>query len=412
MGKGAVGTPRSPRFGVKASYTRPSVADFSHHAPPEVYDLDEIAATAERIRSFLVSFKIVSPGYRNQVIREAKAGASTIQYVLELEPGVAVQRLKNRVDDLRLHLRDGRAQVSVSGQLSIDVPKAIMPEITLLDVLKHPKTTAFKGNIPLVLGRSSDGEPVLVDLVEAPHILIAGASNSGKSVALINIIQQLMLRFTPDELALTLIDAKQTEFTPYAGLPHLDGGHVIVDPHEAATKLAEIDAERQERNAVLAANKVSKMSEYLELCRAKGWTPEIKWRVVIIDEIDELTSGLNTSMNRETGQSERSLTYGHMTAIARAARTAGVHMVIATQRPKADILPTQMTANFPVRIALFCADARSSAQILGEGHGEAETLQERGDAYVKSESGMVRMRGTWVKNEHRDKLISFWKAQA
>lgn len=409
MGRSAPGVKRGTL--TAPEYERPDPAMFSHRADKTPFDraaVFSIDHTIDRIDEFLRAHKI-----RGRVL-QVKHGASATQYILDLESGERCDRLFQREGDLQLALVNDKAVVSdAGGVLSIDLPEAQMSEVTLLDLWEHPLMRAQRSELPvLALGRTADGYPATVDLSKTPHLLIGGATGSGKSVGLASIIQQLMLLYTPSELELTLIDTKRTEFGVFEDVPHLDPGEVLYDANRAGEVIRAIDAERDERNRVLKDYRVQSVANYLEAQRARGTEPQLPFpiRVIVIDEFGDFASKLSTSAVG-VERSEQQAVFAALERIASLGRTVAVHLVLATQRPRAELMPTWIRNNFTARLAFHCAEARDSAQILGEGRGEAAQLQEHGDAYLQSESMSVRMRGTFVAADERDRLIEWWRRQ-
>lgn len=391
-----------------AAYVLPNPEEFLHRGKAWKYDEVYSADVRERIMEFFKSYKIKAR------ISGAKFGGSAAQYMIKLDPGVELKDLMRRQKDLKIRLNNGHAEISTPGDaaISIDVPEREMPEASLLDLLEHPVTRAHRSELPLVLGRTTDNVPALIDLTRTPHILVGGATGSGKSVCLNAIIHQLLLRFTPDQLKLTLVDTKKTEFTPFNGVPHLSPEIVVTSPHQAVTLLEEIDAEQAPRNDLLSKRGFKELSEYLKACRASGEEPEYVYRIVIIDEVADFITALDSQAAKQGIRSEQDRAFLALERISQTGRTAGIHLIMATQRPKAENLNTQIRSQLTVRIAFHCNDAPSSEQILGRGRTEAASLQGMGDAYVHLDDDEFRMRGAYVREDERNRLIKFWKDQS
>jgi S-DNA-T family DNA segregation ATPase FtsK/SpoIIIE len=245
------------------------------------------------------------------------------------------------------------------------------------------------------LGRDVSGEPIVADLRTMPHLLISGATGSGKSVCINSIITCLLCNNTPDDLKLLMIDPKRVELTNFNGIPHLRTP-VIVDLERVVSSLRWVTQEMDDRYRKLAKAEVRNIEEYNKRASAQG-EERLPYLVVFVDELADL-------MMLAHDEVERSLC-----RIAQMARATGIHLVIATQRPSVDVVTGLIKANFPARISFAVTSQVDSRVVLDM--GGAERLLGRGDMlYMASDSSqLVRMQGCFVSDRELDRLVRYWK---
>jgi S-DNA-T family DNA segregation ATPase FtsK/SpoIIIE len=252
-----------------------------------------------------------------------------------------------------------------------------------------------KSKLAIGLGRDVSGTPVVTDLRTMPHLLIAGATGSGKSVCINSIIACLLCNNTPDDLKLLMIDPKRVELTNFNGIPHLQAP-VIVDLERVVGSLNWVTRQMDQRYRMLASAEVRNIEEYNERVSARGES-RLPYLVVFVDELADL-------MMLAHDEVERSLC-----RIAQMARATGIHLVIATQRPSVDVVTGLIKANFPARIS-FAVTSQVDSRVVLDMAG-AERLLGKGDMlYMPSDSSQpVRLQGCFVSNRELDRLVRYWR---
>ena len=315
---------------------------------------------------------------------------------------VKVNKIATLADDLALALaaKSVRVEAPVPGKgfVGIEVPNPETSLVSLRDVLDSPSFRRFvKSRLAFGLGQSVDGEPVSADLAAMPHLLIAGATGSGKSVLVNAIIACLLLRNTPDELRVIMVDPKRVELTGYNGVPHLVTP-VVTDLERIVGVLKWVTREMDERYRKFAHTGVRNIAGYNRKVGKGGG--QLPYLVVIIDELADL-------MMMAPEETERVVT-----RIAQMARATGIHLIIATQRPSVDVVTGLIKANFPARIAFAVASQVDSRVILDM--PGAERLLGRGDMLFQSPDAAspVRLQGVFVSDEEISRLVAYWRKAA
>jgi S-DNA-T family DNA segregation ATPase FtsK/SpoIIIE len=370
----------------------------------------EIRERAQIIETTLRSFGV--PGR----VTEVNRGPVITQF--GLEPGyvesrggkktkVKVSRISALSDDLALALAAPRIRIEtpVPGKsiVGIEVPNAEMANVALRDVIETDtfKKLRKKTPLPLALGQDVSGSPVVADLTAMPHILIAGATGTGKSVCVNSILSCLLGFNTPDQVKLILVDPKRVELVPYNGIPHLLVP-VVVDLERVVGTLQWVTREmdgRYRKFAKIGARNIADHNRRVSKV-SNGQDADAKplpYIVVIIDELADL-------MMLSPDETERTVC-----RLAQMARATGIHLVIATQRPSVDVVTGLIKANFPARISFAVASSVDSRVILDT--TGAERLLGRGDMlYMSPESGQpTRIQGVWVSDDELQKLVRHWK---
>lgn len=340
----------------------------------------------------LASFR-VKVSVANKVI-----GPSITRYELSPGKGVSVDKISNRADDLALALaaKSIRIEAPIPGKslVGLEVPNAKPATVTIREILEAMPTSRDMA-LPMALGKDITGTPVFADLADMPHLLVAGATGSGKSVCLNNIITSLLVSCTPDLVQMLFIDPKRVELSVYNGIPHLMRP-VITDPKQAAGALSQIEKTMDERLALFAACRVRNIDEY----NAHNMPEKLPYIVVVIDELADLMliarDTVETVINR----------------LAAVARAAGIHLIVATQRPSVNVITGVIKANIPSRIAFAVSSQIDSRVILDE--GGAELLLGRGDMLFRSIDAMKakRIQGALVTGAEVGRLVDFWTPQA
>jgi S-DNA-T family DNA segregation ATPase FtsK/SpoIIIE len=363
--------------------------------------------------------------YKKQVIEDTLASFGVPAEVVEIdqgptvtlfgvEPGFVeqrrsdgtVRRRKIRVskimalqNDLALALAAApiRIQAPVPGRsvVGIEVPNSEVSLVGLRGVMESKAFDSIDSKLRLALGRNVAGEPIAADLTLMPHLLIAGATGSGKSVCINALTTCLLFNNTPDELRLIMIDPKMVELTLFDGIPHLMAP-VIVNTEEAVQALRWVTLEMDKRYRLFSDSSTRNIETYTQLMASRGkeGLPDV---VVIIDELADL-------MMVSPDEVERSIT-----RIAQLARATGIHLIVATQRPSVDVVTGLIKANFPARISFAVTSQVDSRVILD--NGGAEKLLGRGDMlYMASDSSkLVRLQGCFVADEEVERLVRFWR---
>ncbi|MDP7470134.1 MAG: DNA translocase FtsK, partial [Dehalococcoidia bacterium] len=314
---------------------------------------------------------------------------------------VKVDRITALGNDLALALAAPsiRIEAPVPGKsiVGIEVPNSSLGVVPLRTVLESNNFQRMRGRtrLALALGKGAGGEPEVADLTRMPHILIAGATGSGKSVCINSLICCLALHNTPEELKMVLIDPKRVEFTSFNTLPHL-AMRVIVDREKAVEALRWLAKEMDERYKTLANAGVRNIEDYNRSQRP-GWP--LPYIVLFVDELADLM----TTAFEETEK--------NLCRLAQLARATGIHLVVATQRPSVDVITGLIKANFPTRISFALSSQMDSRTILDT--GGAEKLLGRGDMlYLPTDAARPkRLQGCFLSDSEIERLVSFWRRQ-
>jgi S-DNA-T family DNA segregation ATPase FtsK/SpoIIIE len=315
---------------------------------------------------------------------------------------VRVGKIASLVDDLALALsaRTIRVQAPVPGKgyVGIEVPNDEITLVALRDVVESEAFTRLDSPIRFALGQDVAGNAVAVDLAAMPHLLIAGATGSGKSVCVNSMINCLLLHNTPDNLRLIMVDPKRVELTGYNGIPHLLAP-VVVELERVVGALQWVLREMDLRYQKLAGAGARNILEYNTQLETEG-KKKLPRLVVIIDELADL-------MMLAPDETERTIT-----RLAQLARATGIHLVIATQRPSVDVVTGLIKANFPARVAFAVASGVDSRVVLDQ--PGAERLLGRGDMLFQSPDAVapLRLQGTFVSEDEIQRLVYYWRSLA
>ena len=357
---------------------------------------DEVAESRRRLDGALHSFGI------NAEIVSIIHGPTVTRYDIELEQGVKLSRVTNLAGDIALSL--GVVNVRIApipdkiSTVGIEVPNKLVSTVYLRDVLESSRFTAAKSKLSFALGKDIGGECVVGNISKLPHMLIAGTTGSGKSVCMNSLILSLLYKARPDEVRLIMIDPKMVELGVYNGIPHLYVP-VVTDPKKAAGALQWSVVEMLKRYRLFSEAGVRDLESYNKLCQSRE-EPTMPRVVIVIDELADLM----LVASKEVEES--------ICRVAQMGRAAGMHLVIATQRPSADVITGLMKANIPSRIAFAVSSAMESRIILDQ--GGAEKLVGMGDMLF-SPVGCgkpTRIQGAFVSDEERERVIDFIKEGA
>ena len=354
----------------------------------------EVRVTGDKIVSTLQSF-----GIETRIIG-ANSGPTVTQYELQPAVGVPVRKIMGYQTDLALALAAPlRIQPFIPGKsaIGIEVPNKAAQLVSLKEIVESAPFGERRNRLSVALGADVSGHPVVGDLTRMPHMLIAGATGSGKSVCINAVLGGFLLQATPAELKLILIDPKRVELSNFADLPHLLVP-VVVEPESAVAALRWAVKEMEERYKLFASHGARNIAVFNERASGLGLAP-LPYVVIVIDELADL-------MMVAAGEIEDLIC-----RIAQLARAVGIHLVVATQRPSADIITGLIKANIPSRIAFAVSSGVDSRVILDE--MGAEKLLGRGDMlYLPIDEGKPRrLQGAFVSDRELDSLIGHWKAQ-
>ncbi|MFH1825564.1 MAG: DNA translocase FtsK [Candidatus Firestonebacteria bacterium] len=390
--KPSLGTPLvSPASsGAWVKYELP-LMDLLNNIPTTVSFKEDLRANEETIKKTLKNF-----GIDVEISRTVK-GPVVTRYEIKPAPGTKINKIVSLSNDLALVLKATHIRIiaPIPGEsaVGIEIPNKKYSLVTLKEVIQSDRFANFKGVLPVSVGKSVDGEVLVYDLAEMPHLLVAGATGSGKSVCLSTIIISLLYKFTPYELKLLLIDPKRVELSLYKDLPHLYSP-VINDAKKATDALKLLNKDMQDRYNKLSQVNARDIISYNKVAKEK-----LPYIVVVIDELADL-------MLVSAREIEEAIT-----RLAQMARGVGIHLIFATQRPSVDIITGVIKANFPSRIALQVFSKVDSRVILDT--GGAEDLLGKGDMlmYLAGFPKPVRAQGAYVCESEVKKIINFWNGQ-
>lgn len=398
------GSPEPP-----ATLSRPGDGDETYQLPPLSILRDnpdaggayageaELAATAERLQGTLEEFGLTSR------VSGWIAGPSVTTFKISMGEGERVSKIVNLEDDIALSLaaKSVRIFAPIPGTslVGIEIPNEKPQPVFLSDVLPY----ATGGPLDCAFGRDSEGRPIVVDLAGLPHLLVAGTTGSGKSVLLNAIIMSMLMRATPEQVRLIMVDPKRVEFTGYAGLPHLYVP-VVTEPRQAASALQWGVSEMERRLKVFEHYKVRDIKtfnrnvdgdKYAEMDNPPKHMP---YFVIVIDELADLMMVAGKDVESS------------IVRIAQLGRAAGIHLIVATQRPSADVVTGLIRANIDNRVALSVDNSINSRIILDQ--KGAEQLLGKGDMLVKLRGKKPRRaQGCWVSDEEIEKTVEFIRGQ-
>ena len=362
---------------------------------------DELRKTAVHLQNTLKTFGV------NVTVTDISQGPSVTRYELQPEPGVKVSRIVNLADDIKLNLAaaDIRIEAPIPGKsaVGIEVPNKENSAVAFRDLIESKTYRDFQSNIAFAVGKDISGQVVVADIAKMPHMLIAGATGSGKSVCINTIIMSILYKAHPDDVKLIMVDPKVVELSVYNGIPHLMIP-VVTDPKKAAAALNWAVAEMTDRYKKFADMNVRDLKGYnkqIEAMKAKGEEvskmPQI---VIIVDELADL-------MMVAAHEVEEAIC-----RLAQLARAAGIHLIIATQRPSVDVITGLIKANMPSRVAFAVSSGVDSRTILDM--NGAEKLLGKGDMlfYPQGYTKPARMQGAFISDGEVSDVVDYLKNQA
>jgi DNA segregation ATPase FtsK/SpoIIIE-like protein len=349
-----------------------------------------------RRNSVLLKKTLAEFGIEAEVVNVNRGPVITL-YEMQIAPGIKVTRVVSLADDIAMALAAHRVRIvaPIPGKsaIGVEIPNRFRETVTLGDIVKSQEFRSFKGSLAVALGKDILGSPVMLDLKHLPHLLIAGATGSGKSVCVNSIVTSLLYNYDPNYVRFIMIDPKIVELQLYNGLPHLLTP-VIIDPQMASMVLRWTMHEMERRYYLLSEMNTRDIERYNEKIEGHPGQPErLPYIVVIIDEMADL---MITSKEVE----------GFIIRIAQKARAVGIHLVVATQRPSVDIITGIIKANFPARIAFQVAQKTDSRTIIDQ--NGAEKLLGRGDMLYQSPTNSfpIRIQGGFISEEEIERVVS------
>ncbi len=375
-------------------YQFPSVDMLTRGPSQYATNDEEIAENTQILRDVLESFRI---GVREI---ECSCGPTITRFEVRPDTGVRVRSIANLVDDIAMGLAKagGRIEAPIPGKsaVGIEVPNAEPSTVYLRNILETPEFRNHKSRIAACLGADVSGRPVILDINKMPHLLIAGATGTGKSVCINSLVMSILYKAKPDEVKLILIDPKKVEFAMYRDLPHLYAP-VVSDPKKAAGALNSAVNEMERRFELIEEVGVRNLAGYNEITAGDPERPPLPQMVIIIDELADLM--MTAPAEVETA----------ICRLAQKARAAGIHLVIGTQRPSVDVITGLIKANVPSRIAFTVksgVDSRTILDTVG-----ADKLIGRGDMLYApiGSSKPMRVQGAFVSESEVEKVVSFIK---
>lgn len=387
--------PVPPEEPVRKGYKRPSINLLNQSKTPKDSNIsDELKNNATLLVDTLRSF-----GVETRII-DISRGPAVTRYELQPSAGVKISRITNLADDIALNLAATgvRIEAPIPGKaaVGIEVPNKFTSMVAMREALENAAFRQAKSKLTVALGKDIAGNVAIADLAKMPHVLIAGATGSGKSVCINSLIVSLLYKATPDEVKLVMIDPKVVELGIYNGIPHLLVP-VVTDPRKAAGALGWAVTEMLNRYKIFADNNVRDIFSYNNLCAKQEELKPLPQVVIIIDELADL-------MMVAPNEVEDSIC-----RLAQMARAAGMHLVIATQRPSVDVITGIIKANIPSRIAFSVSSQVDSRTILDM--SGAEKLLGMGDMlfYPVGASKPTRIQGCFVSDKEIERIVDFVK---
>lgn len=378
-------------------YKLPPVDLLSKPANKSIKDVSgELKSNAERLIETLHSFNV------DATITDISRGPTVTRYELKPAAGIRISKITNLADDIALNLAAThvRIEAPIPGKaaVGIEVPNIAKSGVSMRELIDNPEFSAQKSLLSAGLGRDISGDAVYCDIAKMPHLLIAGTTGSGKSVCMNSIIVSILYRAKPDEVKLLLIDPKKVEFSKYAGIPHLLVP-VVTDPRKAAGALGWAVSEMLKRYQMFSDTGVRDIEGYNKYVKKHDDMQPMPKIVICIDELSDL-------MMAAPKEIEDSIC-----RLAQMARAAGMHLVIATQRPSVDVITGLIKANISSRIALTVSSQIDSRTILDS--AGAEKLLGRGDMLYApiGASKPIRVQGCFISDEEVEDLCNYIKRQ-
>lgn len=365
-------------------------------------DRDLIKKNTQVLQSTFKSFGV------KVIIKKAILGPTITRYEVQPAVGVKVSRIVNLADDLALALaaKDIRIEAPIPGKpfIGIEVPNQTTSVVSFKDVMEHQDAKAKKDPINVPLGKDVTGSTISANLAKMPHLLIAGSTGSGKSVAINTILASILMKSRPEDVKLVLIDPKMVELSVYNGVPHLLIP-VVTDAKLASNALRKVVKEMERRYKLFAAGGVRNMGEYNQKVaennqdKSKPAMKQLPYILVVVDELSDLMMVGGHDVE------------GAIVRLGQMARAAGIHMILATQRPSVDVITGLIKANVPSRISFAVSSGVDSRTILDQ--TGAEKLLGRGDMLYMpiGASKPERIQGAYIASDEVERVIDWVKKQ-
>ena len=352
--------------------------------------------SAERLTAVLNEFGV------HASINNISIGPSITKYELKLETGTRVNKIMSLQDDIKLALaaKDIRIEAPIPGKpaVGVEIPNLVSSMVSFKEVFKNIPDKYKDNKLVVPLGKDVNGQVIYAELNKMPHLLIAGATGSGKSVCVNTIISSILMRAKPDEVKLILVDPKKVELSNYNGVPHLLAP-VVTDPKKAAATLRETVSEMERRYDLFAGANVRKIETYNQYNDAEHQLEKLPYIVVILDEVADLMMVASKDVE------------DCIMRIAQLARAAGIHLIVATQRPSTDIITGVIKANIPSRIAFAVSSSIDSRTILD--CTGAEKLLGKGDMLFlpMGSNSPIRVQGAYVDDSEVEAITYYTTKQ-
>lgn len=378
-----------------AEYRYPPVSLLSE---PSVESTKSITAELEQTATLLVD-TLRSFGVESRIINISR-GPSVTRYELQPAAGVKISKITNLADDIALNLATAGVRIEApipnKPAVGIEVPNKNNSVVKIREIIDSQTFSGSKSKLSVALGKDISGEQRVADIAKMPHGLIAGATGSGKSVCINSLIMSILYKATPDEVKLLLIDPKVVELSVYNGIPHLIVP-VVTDPRKAAGALGWAVLEMERRYKLFDEYHVRNLNGYNELAEKDEQLVKMPQIVIVIDELADL-------MMTSPGEVEDSIC-----RIAQKARAAGMHLIVATQRPSVDVVTGLIKANIPTRVAFAVSSQVDSRTIIDI--GGAEKLMGKGDMLFFPTGAIKpeRIQGCFVSDAEVEKVVNFLK---
>ena len=358
---------------------------------------DELKANAQKLVDTLESF-----GVRTRVL-DISRGPAVTRYEVQPMAGVKISRITSLADDIALNLAvaDVRMEAPIPGKpaVGIEVPNHKRQAVYIRSVFESQSFLRMSSPLGIALGKDIAGVAQVADLCKMPHLLIAGSTGSGKSVCVNSIIMSLVFRSSPEDVKLLLIDPKVVELAEYNGIPHLLMP-VVTEPRKAAGALGSAVQEMERRYRLFAENNVRDIKSFNKLAAEQPELEKMPYIAIIIDELADLMMVVGKDVEDS------------ICRIAQKARAAGMHLIVATQRPSVDVITGLIKANIPSRIA-FAVSSQVDSRTILDGAG-AEKLLGQGDMLFMPVGAPkpTRIQGTFVRDEEISRVLDFIKSSA
>ena len=384
------------KAGTDAVYEFPPIELLTAGAPrSHNRDEDEVRINSERLEAAFRSFGV------NVSISNTTRGPAVTRYEAELEAGIKLSRLTGLADDIALSLGTSGVRIAAMpnkiSTVGIEVPNKVISKVNLRNIIESQEYQRAKSKLTFAIGMDISGDAVVGSVSKLPHMLVAGTTGSGKSVCLNSIILSILYKATPEDVRFIMIDPKMVEFKVYNSIPHLLVP-VVTDIKKAAGALQWAVVEMMKRYALFAETNARDIEGYNQVARKSSEYDVLPQIIVVIDELADL-------MMMAAKEVEESVC-----RVAQMGRAAGMHLIIATQSPRADVITGLMKANIPSRIAFKVSSALESRIILDAG-GNADKLVGNGDMLYApiGTTKPMRVQGTWVSDRERESVVDFIK---